>query len=361
MSTVFSYIVQKRLSQENENVATEALTFIVRSSERARGGLMKLLRGIAPDLPDLRFRTQLSEGNMRPDMWGFDGSTPRVFIENKFWAGLTENQPVEYLRRLAGFSNPAVLLVVMPEARLETVWREFVRRLRDASASTSSGNRAVGVHRVEMIDFGPTLAVTPILALTSWTKVLSAIEAELTDDPQSRNDLLQLRALCDAADEYAPFSAAQLTDQRTPSLLLQLNSVVKGAVELAVTNGILSIQGVREAHFWEGQGRYIRFPNARGVGAWFGTHFRLWRERGSTPLWLYFSPTDFGRALEVRSILESWVERNGIAFSVEDDGGFVVGIDVVAGEEPDHVIRSVVGRLTDVSAELSRLGHSTQH
>src|SRR5207249_4737659 len=45
----------------------------------------------------------------RPDMCRFDGGAPRVLIENKFWAGLTENQPVEYLRRLAGYPNPAVL------------------------------------------------------------------------------------------------------------------------------------------------------------------------------------------------------------------------------------------------------------
>jgi hypothetical protein len=43
MSTVFSYIVQKRLFKENENVATEALAFIVNSSEDARTGLMNLL------------------------------------------------------------------------------------------------------------------------------------------------------------------------------------------------------------------------------------------------------------------------------------------------------------------------------
>ncbi len=120
MSTVFSFIVQKRLSQENENVATEALAFILDSSERGRSGLMKLLRGIAPDLPTLRFRTQQTEGVARPDMWGLDGDTPRVFVEYKFWAGLTENQPVEYLRLLKGYPAPTLLLVVVPAARLET-------------------------------------------------------------------------------------------------------------------------------------------------------------------------------------------------------------------------------------------------
>lgn len=354
-TTVFSYIVQKRLSQENENVATESLAFIVSSSERARSGLMNLLRGIAPDLPSLQFRTQQTEGSARPDMWGFDGTTPRAFIENKFWAGLTENQPVEYLRLLAEKPNPAVLLVVVPESRLESVWREFVRRLGDAKLSSSLLDRSAGVYHVEVIDFGPPLATTPILAITSWTKVLSVIEAELTDEPHSRNDLLQLRALCDAADEYAPFSTTELTNQRTPSFFLQLNSLVQRAVGLAVTKGILSTQGVREEHFWTGPGRYVKFPTGRNVGAWFGIHFRFWRECGSTPLWLYFSPSAFGRALEVRPVLEPWIQRNGIAFSVDDKGILAVGIDVVAGEEPDHLIGAIVDRLTDIAAEISRL------
>ncbi len=66
---------------------------------------------------------------MRPDMWGMDGSEPRVFIENKFWAGFTDNQPVEYLKLLAKYSQPSVLLVVVPEARQETIWRELKQRM----------------------------------------------------------------------------------------------------------------------------------------------------------------------------------------------------------------------------------------
>ena len=354
MKTVFSHIVQKRLSQENENVATEALAFIVQSSERARAGLMKLLHGIAPDLPSLRFRTQQTEGSARPDMWGFDGGAPRVFIENKFWAGLTDNQPVEYLRRLAGYSNPAVLLVVVPETRLETVWRELNRRLDTANLLTARRSPSASVSYVGVVDFGPGFTVTPVLAITSWAKLLSAIEVELIDEPQQRNDLVQLRALCDVADEYAPFSTTELTNQRIPSLILQLNSIVQRAVDLAVSEGLLNIDGLWATHFWEGPGRYVRIPNGRNVELWFGTQFRLWRERGSTPLWLVFS-TRGGRAHEVRAVLEPWIERNGITYSEEDDGGFAVGIDVLTGEEPDQVARSIVNRLREVAAELSGL------
>ena len=355
MNTVFSHIVQKRLSQENENVATDALSFILNSSGRAHSGMMKVIRGIAPEMPNLQFRTQQTDGNARPDMWGLDGITPRVLIENKFWAGLTENQPVEYLRMLASKSfSPAILLAVVPEARLVTVWREFMNRLRGACLTSTPRDSSAGVARAESIDFGPSLSVAPILAVTSWSNLLLAIDAELNEDPRSRNDLFQLRALCDAANDYAPFSAPELTNQRTPALLLQLNTVVQRAVERGVDDGALNIKGLNATHFWEAHGRYLRFPTGRAVTAWLGTHFKLWHTHGSTPLWLYFSPKD-GRGSEVRTVLEPWAEKLGIVYSVEGNGGFALGIDVVAGEEPDQVVRFIVDRLREVASQLSRL------
>ncbi len=362
MSTVFSYIVQKRLSQEYENVATEALAFIVNSSEGARTGLMKMLHGIAPELPlSLRFDTQHSfdsqqtEGRARPDMWGFDGAVPRVFIENKFWAGLTPNQPVEYLREIAGCPNPAVLLMVVPEARLETVWRECDRLLHAASVPPSPRNPSAGVHRSATICFIPALAINPILAITSWAKLLSAIDAELTDEPRSRNDLSQLRSLCDAADaEYAPFSLTELTDQRIPTFVRQLTEVMQRAVDVGVTAGILSIRGLMPQSNWERQGRYIRFPNGRIVDAWIGTDFSLWQKPGPTPIWLTFSAID-GTALVVRPVLEPWAEGKRIKCWVKADGSFSVCIGVVAGEERDHVVGSIVDQLRAVAVQLSAL------
>jgi acyl-CoA synthetase (AMP-forming)/AMP-acid ligase II len=41
-------------------------------------------------------------------------------------------------------------------------------------------------------------------------------------------------------------------------------------------------------------------------------------ERGLTPLWLIFSPGQFGRALEVCDVLEPWMERPGEVLSAND-------------------------------------------
>ena len=349
MNTVFSYIVQKRFSQEYENIATEALAFILQSDESARAGLMKLLRGIAPGLPSLIFRTQQTDGNARPDMWGFDGTVARVFIENKFWAGLTENQPVTYLQLLAKQPQPTVLLVVVPAAREETIWRELLRRLRDANISVSSRDTSAAIVRS-----GET-ALGPVLALMSWEKLLSTIEMELADEA-AKNDLRQLRALCDAADSQAfkPISSTELTDQRTPAFILQLRDIVEMAVDLAVTEGILSKEGLKPQSDWTRIGRYVWVSSQAGACAWFGTHFELWRDHGGTPLWLAFYESSYGRAVEVRGLLEPWGARKGV-LSANHKNHFVFAINLLTGEEKEQVVRFVVDQLKEIAGVLSDL------
>ena len=353
MQTVFSYIVQKSFSLKNEDVATDALAFILRSSESARNGMMKLLRGVAPDMPALRFRTQQTAGSIRPDMWGYDEVGPRVFVENKFWAGLTDNQPEFYLRRLAKCSQPTILLVVVPDAREQTLWGVLERRLRKAEISAITREHVAGiVHSIAT----EIEASRPILALTSWTKLLSILELEVAEDPSARSDLLQLRALCEAADNdaFVPISSAQITDQRNPAFILQLNSIWQAAVDVSVRDDVLNLKGTNPQASAERIGRYAYFGSERRAGFWLGTHFDLWKEHGRTPLWAVFSPSQFGRASEVRTLLEPWAAQQGVLTAAQGDN-FVVALDVACGEEKDAVVSSLVHRLKEIASVLSIL------
>ena len=312
--------------------------------------MMKLLRGIVPDLPELQFRTQQTEGCIRPDMWGFAGVDPRVFVENKFWAGLTDNQPVAYLNKLAEYVQPTVLLVVAPAARVHTLWRELSHRLADAGISVSDRETAAGiVHSV-------TTESGPVLAITSWTRLLSVLELEAADDQNARSDLIQLRALCDTANSQAfvPISSEELTDQRIPAFVLQLNEIVKASTDLAVAEHVLSIDGTRPQASWDRIGRYMYFSHKDGVGAWFGIRFDLWRQHGESPTWLVFTPGDFGRAHEVRTLLDPWATRKGV-FSAMDDQNVVIALNLPVGEDKDEVVRSVVDRLKEIAEILSAL------
>lgn len=350
MPSVFSHIIQKRLSQENENVATDALAYILETSEAARKGMNKLLRGIVPDLPPLRFETQQSEATMRPDMRGFADAETRVFVENKFWAGLTDNQPISYLRQLSASSEPTVLLVIAPDSREQTLLRELSRRLLDSNISFSERDAVAGVPWSVATQLGP------VLALTSWTTVLSMLEHEAVDDPRARGDLVQLRALCDAADvdAFVPFSSVETLDQRIPAFVLQLGAVVQSAVDRAVTEHVLSITRLNPQANWGRMGRYARVGGDQGPGGWFGMHFRLWKSHGTTPLWLRFDDTDFGRAREVWRLIEPWAAKNG-KLAVTYDRKVAIALDLRGGEDKAGVIRALVDDLRAIASVLGKL------
>jgi hypothetical protein len=357
VQTVFSHIVQKKLSQENENVATEALAFVLQSHKSAHNGMMKLLRGIDPQMPHLWFRTQQTEGgkqigdSSRPDMRGCGGEGHiHVFVENKFWAGLTANQPVSYLRILAECTPPTILLVVGPEARKETLWRELGRRLADNKISAANDSFA-GIFRVA------TTSAGPILALTSWKALLDALELEVADDKSARSDLLQLQALCAAADSEAflPISSEVTSDQRTPALILQLSSIVQTSVDRAVAKEILNLKGTNPQASAERIGRYAYFGAERRAGPWLGIHFGLWKKHGGTPLWVVFAASDFGRAPEVQALLEPWAAQQRVFTTSQEDGSFVVALDIASGEDKDQVVAGIVVRLEEMAGRLAAL------
>ena len=89
------------LSSRHEDIAVEALGYILKSRE-ARRILEDVLRdGGAEVGPIARVRTQVSEGQTRPDLGGFDRHDKEcLFIEAKFEADLTAQQPTAYLDRL---------------------------------------------------------------------------------------------------------------------------------------------------------------------------------------------------------------------------------------------------------------------
>lgn len=349
MKIVFSHIIQKRLSQENEDVATDALAYVLEASEAAQRGMTKLLRGIVPDMPSLRFKTQQTEFGIRPDMTGSIDGEVRVFVENKFWAGLGETQPISYLKRLESYAQPTVLLVIAPSARANTMERELRRRLAEAGITGSAVEGGAG------ISFSFVTQTGPIIALTSWGNVLTTLEHESVEDASAKADLCQLRGLCDAADNeaFTPFSREDLSDQRIPSFILQLNSIVQNAIDSAETKNFLSTTSLRPQASWERIGRYVWIPEKHRACAWLGVHFGLWKSIGTSPLWLLFSD-ESGRAPEVCPLIEPWARENNILTTLHGQW-FGVALEIPDGEEESGVVFSLVNQIQEISTCLHEL------
>src|SRR5438445_10840946 len=101
--TLFGYLAPL-LATQPEILATEALAYVLQHSSTARTTLIGHCRQfVTVDLPgDLQFRTQsYADDQAIPDLLGVDETgSELLLVESKFWAGLTNHQPVTYLKRL---------------------------------------------------------------------------------------------------------------------------------------------------------------------------------------------------------------------------------------------------------------------
>ena len=158
-----------RFSGHPENLATEALVYLLQS-DVARDAIRRRLTTEAASYPeDLRFRAQVhGEQGEIPDVVGTDADgAAQVVLEAKFWAQLTPNQPVTYLRGVSGVP-PRVLAFVVPRLRFETIWPELLRRCAAGS---------IVVDRIT--DHGDLRSATTadgvLLAIVSWARLLEDI------------------------------------------------------------------------------------------------------------------------------------------------------------------------------------------
>jgi hypothetical protein len=351
MPTLFEHIVSRRLSQQYEDVATEALAFVVNQEPAAREALVEFLRLAQPGLSlDLVFSTQDSHDDCRPDIAGVsDGEVREVFIENKFWAGLTEAQPVEYLKLLSKQDRATLLTFVVPDARVETVWRELTRRVGESS-TVEQLSVPSGFAKLVETGYGPRLAIT------SWGRVLKAVEFGVAGNPERTSDLSQLRGLCERADveAFVPLGDHELTDQRIPKRLLQFSDIAELAVAVAREKGVLSTDGLRPTHFFDRTGRYVGFVG-RGVGAWFGVDLSSWREKGRTPLWIRFYLEEFEHAESVWPMFQQWSLDSQRVVENAGSAEVWVGVDLRCGIERGDVVADVVEQLAALSDLLARL------
>ena len=99
-------LIARGYAAGREDAATEALCFILSRSDSARDEFAKFVGGNGQPLPIARFRTQELVNGAYPDMACFDDDRNHMaFVESKFWASLTPNQPVDLLGSAAGRSD----------------------------------------------------------------------------------------------------------------------------------------------------------------------------------------------------------------------------------------------------------------
>lgn len=343
-----------------ENLATEALCYILNRSEIANGAFIRLVSQIGITLPsNLRFETQIhisdnvvsdeieegssKSGDFIPDFAGKDNTSKHVVIgEAKFWAGLTDNQPVTYLKQ---FPESSVLIFFAPSKRLSLLWHELIRRCKEA-----------GLEPQQTITIDEEFKTTafdkyPILAMTSWRRVVNSIQhaVEADGDNDTLSDIMQLQGLCNRMDETAflPIQSEELTSD-IGKRILQYCDLVDEITAILVNSGVASTKGLQKTSWSGATGRYMGIHNH---GCLLHFNSQLWSDFGGTPIWFQIQKAGTGKnwsfASEAKTkLIKLELEEPSRLIHIEDR--LCVPIFIPTSVEKSDVIKYMLKQIREV-------------
>jgi len=340
-----------RFSTHPENLATESLVYILRGSQAARRGLLSFVRHLGVTVPELvSFRSQegSSEGSI-PDLVGRDSNGNEVLIiEAKFWAGLTDSQPVAYLNRLPE-PREAILVFVAPAQRLTILWGELISRCRDAhlvlgpeaQISAEVKCRRIGGHHS--------------LSLVSWRALLSHLLNTLNAEGDSItiSNVLQLQGLCDRMDDdaFLPIRSEELTSA-TASRYIQFCRLVDDVASRLISEGIVSVSGLKTS---AGAGSYYRPMKIHCFGCYLHVNSEQWARRAYTPIWFSVQDQDWKLTQSVRDALLP-LELEDPTRVQEGNNELLIPLRIPLGVERPIVFESLLAQVCEIAGLLAGYG-----
>ena len=327
----------------SEPTATQALGFILNSSPDIARAFLRMLREADIEFEPGHIKTELGHEDGRPDLTIYDGDGHvRVFVENKFWAGLTDAQPVSYLRDLPQ-DPPSALVFVVPEQRVSTVWNELKMRCSQAELEWADAS------------IKPTLFCARVdckaMMITSWKYVLEG----LLDATRSggfdtiSHDILQLQGLTSRMDldAFLPLRPDEVTNQETAHRLMNYSDLIGEITQKLIDSGVADTTGCRPAHGYYTSGRYLRVHEKFGL--WLGIELKVWRDAGITPMWWAVGNDEFyGVADHFETIRELFDDVQ----LYEDKDCLYIPIRLKAGVERDRVVEEAVAQINQIANRL---------
>ncbi len=346
-----------RLARSPEDIATEALVYVLSRSESARTQIQRLAGDWAPEplRPVVSFRSQATaEDDCRPDVEGHDADgIPVIILENKFWAGLTDAQPLSYLRRLE--TRGGLLCVVAPSLRLGLLWPELLDRAETAAHADVRVSRADQEVKVAHVGANCTLA------LVSWSFLLgqirNALEAE--GDVALIADLRQLEGLASRMETggFIPFTLSDLTSP-TPRHVVQFCEVVDSAVAALLLEPWADKKKLKAT---AGEGWWGHYVRVYGHGCQLSFNAPMWNEYGRSPIWLWVrSPAwKYSERLE-RTLVTHFGHDACITLRGEWREGCWLAMRVPEGCERDVVVRDICRQVAEVADVLAPIKYDDQ-
>lgn len=271
----------------------------------ARDTFIRLLANDVESISyDLRFVTQAADSDASiPDLVGLANDRPVIICEAKFWAGLTDHQPVTYIQRLQKYGG-GVLVFIVPAMRFSTLHSELLRRCKTANLSPKETAKTKDAE----------LKVTQIerhvpLVICSWRLVLDTMKYKLDEmgEYETAADVRQLAGLCDQMDSEAflPLRSEELSCA-IGSRIIQFTELVDKVTDALIREGVASKENLKAS--WSGG--YGQYMIICGFGCRLHINFWYWSKHRETPLWLSIQRKDWSFSPEAQQALSIFANEN---------------------------------------------------
>ena len=331
-----------RIKGSQEDIASEGLTYVLKRSSAARQALSKIIQmdsGLI--FENINYSTQnVGEKLERPDISGIDEEGKEVIIlEAKFWASLTDNQPVEYLRRLG---ENSVLMFIVPNLRVRPVFNELQMRLANAEINCVPDN----ANHSFSLDNNRTLIVK------TWNEILQTIRLHLVQAHEQTllSDLDQIIGFCETIDKnsFQPYQSEDFS----PSIAKKINSfcdLADKVIDELKKRGLASTTGLKSTPQKYGYSKYFNMSTMGGVI--LDVNFDFWEKGADTPIWLSFFNSRWKQP-GFKAKFKNVVAKDSI-IPYEYEGRLYMPIYPLVDKTEDLVINDIANRIVKLTEELS--------
>ena len=258
---LLGYLVPRIAASGAEPAATQALAYLLNSSSDIAQAFVDAVgwTGIEPFTPG-RTLAEEKHGRCIPDLTIRDeGGEVRIFVENKFWAGLMEGQPVAYLKELPN-AAAALLIFVVPHTRMYGLWNELKEKCRQSKVALTDEDPTGAIYWAKAHLAGgasgdpgtgnTTNAIYSTIAITSWKHVLGTLEqaADAKGHADLRADIVQLRGLTDRmdADEFLPLREGEVTDVDVARRMINYTGLIDEIVSRLKADGVADTKKLKK-------------------------------------------------------------------------------------------------------------------